>query len=113
MTRAVLSYLLVLLLTFTGQQVAYARGQIDTSGTAILCLGGGLVAVPLGPDGTPSGPGHVCPHATLGVPVDIVTPAPAPRTLVLLPAAAAQAPVAPTVQTLRLLPPSRAPPLTV
>ncbi len=99
--RRLLSLTLVAVLVLTAQGLAVARGQGAATGYMVICAGGGLAMVPVGPDGQPAGPAHYCPDGVLSVAPALAPPqgAAAPETF------AAFAPVAPA--------PVRAAPLTL
>ncbi|MCC7321061.1 MAG: hypothetical protein IT542_08815 [Rubellimicrobium sp.] len=65
--RRLVAFMLVLTLALTSQELARARGQGVADGSMVICAGGGLVMVSVGPDGMPVGPAHVCPDAVLAV----------------------------------------------
>jgi len=104
---------LVSALALTSQELARARGQGVVSGTMVLCLGGTMMVVPMGPDGQPAGPAHVCPDAVLAIataPPAAGAPPPAALLVRILssPAMAAAQP-----RAVRLVPQARGPPLPV
>ena len=110
---SVLAYVLALLLAFTGQQVALARGQVALRDQAVLCLGGGLVAVTLDAEGKPAGPGHICPDATLAFLPDLNLPQSTSTLVELSQRAVAARQTLWSGQSASVLPPSRGPPLSV
>ena len=110
---SVLAYVLALLLAFTGQQVALARGQVALGDQAVLCLGGGLVAVTLDAEGKPVGPGHICPDATLAFVPDMDLPQAALTPVELSQLAVVARQTLWSGQSASVLPPSRGPPLSV
>jgi hypothetical protein len=59
--RPTLAIALALMLAVTSLTLAVARGQAPAAGVIELCSGAGLAAVPVGADGKPTGPAHVCP----------------------------------------------------
>lgn len=59
--RSLLSLTLALLVAFTSQQLAVARGQPMAAGTIELCVGTEVVIVPVDAEGNPTGPAHLCP----------------------------------------------------
>lgn len=67
--------LVIAMIAVTGQLVAAEKGRSDPGLAGLLCLSGSLVMVELGDDGTPEGPGHVCPDALLAA---IAGPSPEP-----------------------------------
>ena len=60
-TRSFLGVFLALLLAFTGQSMAVARGMPDAAGNIVLCSGSGPMVVPVDDTGQPVGPAHICP----------------------------------------------------
>lgn len=101
---------LVAALTLTSQELARARGDGVAAGTMVLCIGGSMMVVPMGPDGQPIGPAHVCPDAVLAV---AAPPAPAmifPTVQTVSVFTPTPAVAAPIVRALRLVPQARAPP---
>jgi hypothetical protein len=55
--------LLALIVALTSVTMAVARGQGRPAGEMVLCLGLGLVSVPIDDRGRPTGPAHLCPDA--------------------------------------------------
>ena len=105
---------LVLVLAMTSQGLAVARGQGAAVGSIVICIGGGLAAVPVGPDGQPVGEAHYCPDGVLSLlagPVAGSLPAAPMRLAVAEPAAPADPGPAP--QAAVVLPQARAPPFPV
>lgn len=108
-----LALILALLLSLSAPQFAMARTQMLAGPDAVLCIGGGLVAVTLDAAGQPAGPGHFCPDCALtlvALPVDPpelqrpqgrALPMSAPPAVPILFAAAC------------ILPPARAPPVLI
>lgn len=106
-----IALVLVAALTLTSQELARARGEGVASGTMVLCIGGSLMVVPMGPDGQPLGPAHVCPDGVLAVaslPPPVTAPL-RPQTLHRFTPAVAVAEATP--RPLRLAPQARAPPI--
>ncbi len=58
---------LALLLVFTAQSMAAARGMQGVGGAVVLCTGGGPVTILTDSDGQPIGPAHICPECTLSL----------------------------------------------
>lgn len=65
--RPYIALVLALLLTFTGQSMAVARGMPNASGEIVLCTGTGPVSVLVDEDGQPVGPPHICPDCALSL----------------------------------------------
>ena len=59
--RSFLGALLAVLLAFTGQSMAVARGMPDAAGNIVLCTGTGPMMVSIDETGQPVGPPHICP----------------------------------------------------
>lgn len=75
--KALATLILVVSLTAMGFAAASARGQTMVGGhVAVLCAGGGIVQIALGPDGTPTGESHLCPDlaASLLAAVQLAAP---------------------------------------
>ncbi|MBW7920700.1 MAG: hypothetical protein H3C51_01210 [Rubellimicrobium sp.] len=104
---------LALALTLTSHELARARGEGVVSGTMVLCLGGTMMVVPMGPDGQPAGPAHVCPDGVLAVAAPPPEAALLPRVETLRPFAPALAVAAPPRPALWIAPHARAPPVPV
>lgn len=105
--------LLVCALTLTSQELARARGQGVVAGTMVLCIGGTMAVVPMGPDGQPVGPAHVCPDGVLAVagpPPALTAPQ---RAQMLRAATPAPPPVPLQARAFRPVPQARAPPVPV
>ncbi len=58
---------LTLLLAVTSLHMAVARGQATAVGEMVLCIGGGVVSVPVDAQGNPTGPAHICPDCALSM----------------------------------------------
>lgn len=58
---------LALLLVFTAQSMAAARGMQGVGGAVVLCTGSGPVTILTDSDGQPIGPAHICPECTLSL----------------------------------------------
>lgn len=68
MKRAFRSYLGILLsvmLAFTGQSMAVARGMPGPAGEVVLCTGQGAVSVTVDENGQPVGKPHICPDCAM------------------------------------------------
>jgi hypothetical protein len=63
--RAYLGILLALMLAFTGQSMAVARGTPSASGQIVLCTGTGPISVLVDENGQPVGKPHICPDCAL------------------------------------------------
>jgi len=105
--------ILALLLSLSAPQFAMARMQMLAGPDAVLCIGGGLVAVTLDAEGQPTGPGRFCPDCALSLvalPVEpLVLLRPQGRALpVQVPQTALIHP-----EHVRGLPPARAPPVLI
>lgn len=106
-------FLLVGALALTSQELARARGEGLVSGTMVLCIGGTMAVVPMGPDGQPVGPAHVCPDGVLAVagpPPAVTAPM---RAEVLRAFVPAPPPEQPEARALRPVPQARGPPFPV
>jgi len=108
-----LALILALLLSLSAPQFAIARTQMLAGPDAVLCIGGGLVAIMLDAEGKPAGPGHFCPDCAPSMVAVPVEP------LVLLQPQRRALPV-PVPQTALIhsehscgLPPARAPPVLI
>lgn len=75
--RALLAFSLAILVAFTSQSLAVARGQAVASGQMVICSGGQVVTVSVDAEGNPVGPAHVCPDCALHV-LDLSPEAPVP-----------------------------------
>ena len=104
--------LLCVLALLTGSiSAGWARGQAPAAGEAILCLGGGLVAVPVDAEGRPTGPAHPCPDGVLALLSPIGPTALAERPAApIRPAAATPGPRIPPLSAPFVRPPGRGPP---
>lgn len=58
---------LALLLVFTAQSMAVARGIQGVGGAVVLCTGSGPVTILTDSEGQPVGPTHICPECTLSL----------------------------------------------
>jgi len=58
---------LALLLVFTAQSMAAARGMPGAAGAVVLCTGTGPVTILTDAEGQPVGPAHICPECTLSL----------------------------------------------
>lgn len=105
-----LSLVLAMLVAFTGQQIAVARGAAALSEGMVLCLGGTTVMVPLDADGQPTGAGHVCPDAALSIALLPAAPLPAAPIRTAIHVTAPTLARAEPVSTHRPAPPARGPP---
>ena len=65
MVRFLSALILALVVAVTSQGMALARGQSMAVAETVICVAGGLAAVPVDAQGRPTGPPHVCPDATL------------------------------------------------
>lgn len=68
MTKTLRSYLgiaLALMMAFTGQSMAVARGTPSASGQIVLCTGTGPISVLVDENGQPVGKPHICPDCAL------------------------------------------------
>ncbi|MDO6728714.1 hypothetical protein Q4577_01705 [Marinovum sp. 2_MG-2023] len=71
---------LALILGFTAQSMAVARGMSQPVDEIILCTGNGPVMMAVDENGNPTGPAHICPEFTLSVfQVGAAITAPLPR----------------------------------
>lgn len=77
MMRA-LPLVLSLLLVLMGQSLAVARGQTQVAGQIILCAGGTVSVVQIGPDGTPVTAPVYCPDMALSLLQAVDAPSAAP-----------------------------------
>lgn len=77
MTR-LLPLALSLLLVLMGQSLAVARGQTQVAGQIVLCAGGTVSVVDIGPDGTPIKAPVYCPDMALSLLHAIAAPDAAP-----------------------------------
>lgn len=112
MTR-ILSFLLALMLAFTSQSMAVARGASAATGQMVLCTGSGPVAVYTDAQGQPTSAPHICPDAALNVLVDTIPQdVYAPWQIVPASVLHVRGKVAPPILP-RMAPQSRAPPLMV
>jgi len=113
MVRVLSSLLLALVLALTSQSMAVARGASAATGQMVLCTGNGPVAVYMDAQGQPTSAPHICPDASLLVPVDtFVVALDAPTSVLLLLALPIAMDGQPHVSP-RTKPHSRAPPLHV
>ena len=70
MRRILHSYLAIalsLMLVFTGQSLAVARGMPGPSGQMVICTGQGPVMISVDADGNPAGAPHICPDGALAL----------------------------------------------
>ncbi len=74
LVRRLLSLTLIAVLALTAQGLAVARGQGAATGYVVICGGGGIAMVPVGPDGQPTGPAHFCPDGVLSVAPALAVP---------------------------------------
>lgn len=58
---------LALLLVFTAQSMAVARGMQGVGGAVVLCTGSGPVTILTDSEGQPISPAHICPECTLSL----------------------------------------------
>ncbi|MEZ5714099.1 MAG: hypothetical protein R3D85_02320 [Paracoccaceae bacterium] len=65
--RTYLGLLLAVLLAFTGQSMAVARGMPMAAGEVVLCTGQGPVTVEVDENGQPTGKTHICPDCALSL----------------------------------------------
>lgn len=65
--RPVSAIALALLLVFTAQSMAVARGMQGVGGAVVLCTGSGPVTILTDSDGQPIAPAHICPECTLSL----------------------------------------------
>jgi len=105
--------ILAIILAFTSQTMAVARGASAATGQMVLCTGTGTVSVYTDAQGQPTGAPHFCPdcalNAVLGGSARLLD---APFVMARLgPYVVFSVAHAPTLP--RLVPPSRAPPLSV
>lgn len=63
--RAYAGFVLALMLAFTGQSMAVARGMPNAAGEIILCTSAGIVSVAVDENGQPVEPPHICPDCAL------------------------------------------------
>ncbi|MGH1353923.1 MAG: hypothetical protein ACRBBS_02415 [Thalassovita sp.] len=77
--RAYLGIALALMLAFTGQSMAIARGTPSASGQIVLCTGTGPISVLVDENGQPVGKPHICPDCALSF-FDVLSDTP-PRVL--------------------------------
>jgi len=66
---------LALMLVFTAQSMAVARGMAGANGMVVLCTEAGAVSVLVDADGQPVGPTHICPDCTLSLIAAVAPPA--------------------------------------
>ena len=66
-SRSTAAFLLSLMLVFTGQSMAVARGMPGPHGTIVLCTGQGPVMINVDADGQPLGAPHLCPDGALSL----------------------------------------------
>jgi hypothetical protein len=90
MHRPLAAIVLALLLVFTAQSMAVARGMAGPAAAVVLCTGTGPVTILTDADGQPVGPAHICPDCTLSLILSVAQDAPSAigpmgRTLVLIP----------------------------
>lgn len=104
---------LVSALTLTSQELARARGHGIASGTMVLCIGGTMQVVPMGPDGQPAGPAHVCPDGVLAIASPPVDARIAPRTETLVAFEPLPTVAAAVISGFRPVPQARGPPASV
>jgi len=104
---------LVSALTLTSQELARARGEGIVSGTMVLCIGGTMQVVPMGPDGQPVGPAHVCPDGVLAIASPPAEASGAPRTEELAAFAPSPTVAAAVIPGFRPVPQARGPPVSV
>ena len=84
MRRLIPSLLLALVLAFTSQSMAVARGAAAAAGQMVLCTGTGPIAVYVDANGKPTSAPHICPDAAFQVLVEgASTNAFAPRRILL------------------------------
>lgn len=78
----ILAFGLALILVLTAQSMAVARGAAAAVGQMELCVGQGVVQVPIDADGNPTTAPHVCPDcAFAGLQAIPQPPAELPRSL--------------------------------
>lgn len=65
--RTYLGVLLALMLAFTGQSMAVARGMPGAAGEVVLCTGQGPVTITVDENGQPTGKPHICPDFALSL----------------------------------------------
>lgn len=65
--RPLCALLLALVLAFTGQGMAVARGAPGPDGSMVICTGTGPVMIYLDADGTPTSPPHLCPDCAMSL----------------------------------------------
>jgi len=65
--RQYLAILLALMLSFTGQAMAVARGASSASGQMVICSGNGPLIVSVDENGQPTGPPYICPDYALSL----------------------------------------------
>lgn len=73
--RPLAAIVLALLLVFTAQSMAVARGMAGADGMVVLCTGSGPVTVLTDAEGQPIGPAHICPDCTLSLIAAVAPPA--------------------------------------
>ncbi|UYV36683.1 hypothetical protein N4R57_17045 [Rhodobacteraceae bacterium D3-12] len=59
--RSYIALFLALMLAFTGQSMAVARGMPDATGQIVLCTGSGPLVISVDANGQPTGAAHICP----------------------------------------------------
>ena len=111
--RSIISFALALMLAFTSQSMAVARGASAATGQMVLCSGTGPVAVYMDASGHPTSAPHICPDSALNVIVvgpaaDVMSPARIVQFHHLIALAARDAPATPNPA-----PPSRGPPVVI
>jgi len=65
--RAYTGVFLALMLAFTGQSMAVARGMPNATGEIILCTGQGIVTVAIDENGQPVERPHICPDCAMSL----------------------------------------------
>lgn len=60
--RAYIGVFFALMLAFTGQSMAVARGMPGAAGEITLCTGQGIVTISVDENGQPVEETHICPH---------------------------------------------------
>lgn len=113
MIRRFTALLLALVLAVTSQSMAVARGASAATGQVVLCTGAGPVAVYTDAQGQPTSAPHICPDAAMNVLLGLNLPVGiAPwQVMQSQPGGAYHIRVVPL--PVRVLPPSRGPPLAV
>ena len=65
--RTYAGFVLTLMLAFTSQSMAVARGMPSAAGEIILCTGAGIVSVAVDENGQPVERPHICPDCAMSL----------------------------------------------